>query len=69
MNTFGDTLIFYRHRAKLTQKDLATKIEMTRDHISALECGEALPRYTTMEKLAAALECHPAEFFPGWRSS
>lgn len=66
MITFGIKLMQHRRKAKLSQQALAVKIGMTRDHLSALECGDALPRYTTMEKLATALNCHPANFFPGW---
>ena len=53
--TFGVRLEELREQQGLSQADLATKAEMTRQHLTRLEKGGIYPNATTRRKLAKAL--------------
>ena len=52
-----------RKRRKMTQEQLAEKIERTVDAVSQLERGMSLPSFETLERLSAALDVPVREFF------
>ena len=53
----GRSIRAERRRAGLTQAELARKASIAPNHLSRLESGEKIdPRFTTIAKLAAALD-------------
>ena len=54
----GKRLLHARHRAGLTQRDLATAVGCTREAISMLERGKNLPGIAVLATLAARLGVH-----------
>lgn len=57
----GRNVAAYRHRAALTQEQLADLIEVEVATVSRYETGAALPSLVTLETLADALHCTVAE--------
>ncbi len=57
--SFGAHLARLRHRAGLTQEELAHRAELSVRAISSLECGNRLPRRLTVHRLAAARDLAP----------
>jgi DNA-binding XRE family transcriptional regulator len=55
----GDNLKRLRARKYLTQRQLAEKAGVSPDTIAKLETNRTEPRYITLFRLAAALECTP----------
>lgn len=53
---FSANLVWFRHKAGLTQQELADRVGMSRPVLSALEQGRRLPRIDTILKLVAGLE-------------
>ncbi|MGN6588560.1 MAG: helix-turn-helix domain-containing protein [Solirubrobacterales bacterium] len=53
---FSANLVWFRHRAGLTQQELADRVGMNRVVLGALEQGRRLPRIDTILKLVAGLE-------------
>lgn len=53
---FSANLVWFRHRAGLTQEELADRVGMNRVVLSALEQGRRLPRLDTILRLVAGLE-------------
>ncbi len=53
--TFSDKIKVERERCKLTQQELADAIGVSRRTIVAYETTDAIPRISTMRKLAMAL--------------
>jgi transcriptional regulator with XRE-family HTH domain len=56
MSMAGRMLRDARHRAKLTQRQLAQKSEMPQETIARIERGRADPRVNTLDRLLAACE-------------
>ena len=52
MNRFGDNLYFYRNQAKLTQKELAKKLDISINNIGHWEKARTEPGINTLIKLA-----------------
>jgi transcriptional regulator with XRE-family HTH domain len=52
-----------RRQRGLTQQQLAELIERSTNAVSALERGESLPTFATLERLAEALKVPVREFF------
>lgn len=50
-----------REKALLTQEDLAKKAGVGRATIAALEALKAQPQFSTIRKLAQALDCQPED--------
>jgi len=50
----------------LTQEALAQKAKLPQSHISRLEVGKHAPTFTTMQKLAKALDTTPSRLDPGF---
>jgi len=55
----GENLKRLRARKYLTQRQLAAKAGVSPDTIAKLETNQTEPRYTTLYRLADALECTP----------
>jgi transcriptional regulator with XRE-family HTH domain len=53
---FAANLVWLRHKADLTQQELADRVGMNRTVLSALERGLRVPRLDTILKLVAGLE-------------
>ncbi len=56
--TVGDAIRAYRNREEITQKELAIKSRIKRQHISEIERGERNIGVATAKKLAKALNCN-----------
>ena len=56
-NTFAFRLRVERTRAKLTQEQLAKKIDMSRNTINRIEAGELNPTITILEPLTKQFNC------------
>lgn len=58
-----------RRRADLTQEELASRVGLSRPHISLLERGLRLPRIDTILRLAAAMDVSVCVLLAGieWR--
>jgi len=60
---FGRLLVGHRSRRRLTQEQLAQRIDMSVDMISRMESGTSGASFNTVEKLARALEIDPGQLF------
>lgn len=58
---FGQRLRYMRKRAGLTLEGLGTRVGSSASYLSQLENGHREPRLSTVNQLASALECKPAE--------
>ena len=61
--TFGMMVAAHRRRLSITQDELAQRADISVDMVSKLETGASGARFPVIERLAAALEVHPAELF------
>lgn len=65
--TLGRTIAKERASADMTQEVLASKIGISTRSLQSLEAGDDMPRYTTLFKIARALELEPEVFIrPMW---
>jgi len=55
----GENLKWLRARKYMTQRQLAAKAGVSPDTIAKLETNRTEPRYTTLFRLADALDCTP----------
>lgn len=62
---FGENLMRYRRRAKLSQEELGFRASLHRTEIGQLERGDRLPRIDTLIKLAGALAVPPGDLLKG----
>ena len=60
---FGRLVSAHRRRVGWTQDELSSRAEISVDMISRIEAGATGARFTTIDKLARALDVDPAEFF------
>ena len=60
---FGRLVAIHRHRADLTQSELAEQSGLSVDMVAKVETGATAPSFRTIEGLAKALRVDPAEFF------
>ncbi|WP_460053615.1 helix-turn-helix domain-containing protein [Spirochaeta dissipatitropha] len=58
----GSTLKRYRRRAEMSQRELAEKLEMVKQNISAMEKGRRGISKRTAHKLAEIFQVSPARF-------
>lgn len=65
MNDIAKNIIFLRERAKLTQYELADKLCVSRQTVSAWERGRTRPAVDFLETLAQALSCDVSEIIAG----
>jgi len=62
---FAANLKRERKRVGLSQEEVGFRAELHRTEIGMLERGTRLPRIDTLVRLAAAVECGPAELLDG----
>lgn len=60
---FGLNVVYYRKRKKLTQLQLAEKVNIDRSHISAIELGNVGVSMDVIFRLCEVLEITPKELF------
>lgn len=60
---FIKNLKFYRNEKKISQEKLAESCNCATGTIGCIECGRTLPSFEMIDKIAAALEIHPADLF------
>ncbi len=54
-----------RHARGLSQRQLATRMEVPRTYISKIENGKAMPTLSSLERLASALEASIGDLLRG----
>ncbi|HEY2461424.1 MAG TPA: helix-turn-helix transcriptional regulator [Candidatus Acidoferrum sp.] len=59
----GERIRQLREQKKLSQGDIEKHSGLLRAYISRVENGHTIPTITTLEKLAAAIECPLYQFF------
>lgn len=62
---FGNNVRHYRRAAGWNMEELADAVGVSRETIGKIERGTAAPLFETAEKIALALELHPATLFTG----
>lgn len=61
--TIGEKIIFFRNKRNLSQNQLAIKAGIKQGMLSQIESGKKkLPTFSTLQKIADALEISVAEF-------
>ena len=58
----ANKLRYYRLRRRMTQQQLAAQSALSLTQISRIEKGIHVPRFSTIERLARALDVQPEEF-------
>ncbi len=58
----ADKLRYYRLRRRMTQQQLAAQSALSLTQISRIEKGIHVPRFSTIERLARALDVQPEQF-------
>ena len=61
--TFGQNVVLYRRRKRLTQAQLALLVGVDRSHISAVELGRVGVSLDLIFKLCNALDIAPQQLF------
>ncbi len=61
--TFGQNVVFYRRRKRLTQVQLAQLVGVDRSHISAIELGRVGVSLDLIFTLCEVLEIAPQQLF------
>lgn len=61
----GSNIQYYRQKAKLSQHELADKVNVTRNYLSLIENGKKLPSFKLIIKLAQELDVTPSALFGG----
>lgn len=64
MKRFGERLVRLRKEKKLTQKDIADILNISRSAYAGYEIGRRVPEYSTLEKLANLFDV-PIDFLVG----
>lgn len=57
MQRLSDNIIYYRHRANLTQQDVANKLGMDRRNYAKYEAGSRIPREDVLVAMAKIFNC------------
>lgn len=60
---FGLNVVYYRKKKKLTQLQLAEKIDVDRSHISAIELGNVGVSFDVIFRLCEELDIKPKDLF------
>ena len=60
---FGLNVVYYRKRKRLTQLQLAEKLDIARSHISAIELGNVGVSFDVIFKMCEVLEIKPKDLF------
>ena len=61
--TFIQNLKYYRHKAKMSQAQLAESCNVSNGTIGNIECGVTKPSFDLIFSISDALDIHPAELF------
>jgi transcriptional regulator with XRE-family HTH domain len=61
----GENVAALRARRRLTQEQLAEKVDVSPRYIQSVEAGEYFPSLPTLARLRAALRCDWNELFAG----
>ena len=69
MKSIGETIATLRKEKKMTQSDLAQKMNVTDKAVSKWERGISLPDVETISKLADVLEVSVEELFKSKKKS
>jgi ribosome-binding protein aMBF1 (putative translation factor) len=62
----GDQIRLRRESLGMTQEQLSEITGLSQSHICRLEVGKHAPTFTTMERLASALQTTPDQLDPGF---
>ena len=65
VQAFAERLKALRAARNMTQRELATKAQVTFSYISRLEAGGAAPGIDLLQELAQALDANVADLLPG----
>lgn len=65
LQSIGALIRERRQRLHLTQNDLATKLEITRNTVSNIEHGRHSPSILTLYSIASELNVPPQDLLPG----
>ena len=65
LHQLGKRIAYLRKKKGMSQLDLSLAADMSKSHLSDLECGRRNPSLTTMGKLARALGVTLEELFRG----
>jgi len=60
---FGLNVVYYRKKLRLSQTQLAEKVDIHRTYVSAIELGKVSVSFDILFKLAEALEITPNKLF------
>lgn len=60
---FIKNLKYYRNEKGFSQEKLAESCDCATGTIGCIECGKAMPSFDMIDKIAAALQIHPADLF------
>ncbi len=60
---FIKNLKYYRNQKGFSQEKLAESCDCATGTIGCIECGKAMPSFEMIDKIAAALQIHPADLF------
>ena len=60
---FINNLKMYRKKAKLTQAELALRIDRSFNYINTIECAASFPPPATIQKIAEVLQIRPMQLF------
>jgi transcriptional regulator with XRE-family HTH domain len=55
--SLGETIVYYRNLAPLTQEDLAETAGCSRSHVSRIENGVHIPHPKLLRRIATAIDC------------
>lgn len=64
LNDLGERLKKLRNKQGISIRELAERVDMGYTNVSNIETGKVNPKYTTLVKLAEALEVDPRELLP-----
>ena len=61
--TLSERIKYMRGRREMTQSDLAKAAKISQSTVAQIESGDKDPSFTTLLKVAEALDCHLAVLF------
>lgn len=60
---FIKNLKYYRNEKGFSQEKLAESCDCATGTIGCIECGKTMPSFEMIDKIASALQIHPADLF------
>ena len=61
--SLSERILYMRQRREMTQSQLSKAADVSQSTIAQIESGDKDPSFSTLMKLAAALDCHIAVLF------